>query len=115
MKSSLWVVVVVVAAIVGFLTGYSVSSSTGTRAIAGGQPKEESSHPVAAEHSPAAVGGYGANTPASPATGYGDVAKAEKPATPSTTGDGSGAAPARPKTAPVRRAPQKPASPIAGY
>jgi hypothetical protein len=34
MKTSLWIVVVLVAGIVGFLLGYSTSSSTGARAAA---------------------------------------------------------------------------------
>jgi len=57
-KSSLWIVIVVVATWIGFLFGYAVSShSGGAKQVAGGAPAAES----------AGAGGYGA--PA--AGGYG--------------------------------------------
>lgn len=51
-KSSLWIVIVVAAAWIGFLMGYAVSSHTGgAKPVAG----------AAAEHAPvsAGAGGYG--------------------------------------------------------
>lgn len=98
MKTSLWVVVVVVVGIVGFLLGYSYSSYSGVRAVnmiqaTGGEAKEETQ---AGGHEPAA--GYGA-----PA----QQAAAEKGGSP-----GYGA-PAAPSTPPPRRA--KPAAVTAGY
>ncbi len=57
MKNSLWVVVVVVVGIVGFLLGYSFSSYTGVKAINQVQAAEGEAKEVA--HQPAAAG-YGA-------------------------------------------------------
>jgi len=54
-KTSLWIILIVTATWIGFLTGYAVSSQTG-----GAKP--------AADGAPASAGGYGA--PAS-AGGYG--------------------------------------------
>jgi hypothetical protein len=67
MKSSLWIVIVLVTGIVGFLVGYSVSSSTATPHAAQGK---------GAAHAPAAgAPGYGGA--AEPAPGYGAPAKKE--------------------------------------
>jgi hypothetical protein len=60
MKSSLWIVIVLVTGIVGFLVGYSVSSSTGTPHAAaaekGAKPAESAPGYGGAEAAP----GYGA-------------------------------------------------------
>jgi hypothetical protein len=59
MKSSLWIVIVLVTGIVGFLVGYSVSSSTGpAHAVAGkgAKPAETAPGYGGAEAAP----GYGA-------------------------------------------------------
>jgi len=57
-KSSLWIVVVVVAAWIGFMLGYTLSANTGTKPAQAGMPA-------------AASGGYGggAATAAKPAAG----------------------------------------------
>jgi hypothetical protein len=67
MKSSLWIVIVLVTGIVGFLVGYSVSSSTGTPHAAAGKGGGH-----AAEGAP----GYGSQPAAAP--GYGAAPAAAK-------------------------------------
>ena len=56
-KSSLWIVVVVVAAWIGFLLGYAVASHTGAKTAAGGTPAAESA--AAGGDGRASAGGYG--------------------------------------------------------
>lgn len=58
MKTSLWIVIVLVSWIVGFLMGYSVSSYTGKRNIGEAQVKEQKAGSQPAE----AAGGYGADS-----------------------------------------------------
>jgi len=98
MKTSLWIVVVVVSGIVGFLTGYSISSSTGTRSIEKAQAAQEEKvaphPPEAPSGSGSPAGGYAASEPASP------VAAPGAPA-PGKTAD--------PKKASAVRSPKKPA------
>ena len=48
MKSSLWIVVVVVAGLVGFLMGYSVSASTGSRSAEAVRAAQERGQAAAA-------------------------------------------------------------------
>ena len=78
MKSSLWMVIALVSGVVGFLTGYSVSSYTGLR---GGQDAAGREERVQQERGGGdahdAAGGYGstaprvpAGKPAGPAAGY---------------------------------------------
>lgn len=76
MKSSLWIVIVLVTGIVGFLVGYSVSSSTGI-APAGGKDAAHAATPA----------------PAAPAAGYG--AQPAAPAKPASPGYGAEPAPAK--------------------
>jgi len=64
-KSSLWIVVVVVAAWIGFMLGYTLSANTGTKPAQAGMPA-------------AASGGYGG----------GQAATAAKPAKPAAGGYG---------------------------
>jgi hypothetical protein len=75
MKSSLWIVIVLVTGIVGFLVGYSVSSSTGTPAR--GKDAAHTATPA----------------PAAPAAGYG--AEPAAPAKPASPGYGAEPAPAK--------------------
>jgi hypothetical protein len=70
MKTSLWIVIAVVAANVGFLVGYSVSSYTGFRKL-----DEQAAHAPGA-----AAPSYGAPAPAAAAPAYGAPAKAAAPA-----------------------------------
>lgn len=79
MKSGLWVVIVLVTGIVGFLVGYSVSAYTGTRKLAEAQASEGPAHPAApAKQAAAPASGYGGTAPQPAAAGgYGG---AEKPA-----------------------------------
>ncbi len=111
MKHSLWVVVVVVVGIVGFLLGYSYSSFTGVRettAIDTGGGKEETA--VAHPGAPGPAAGYGAQEPTAPQAaspgGQAGQAAETKPASP----DQPSASP----SAPPRRRP-KPAAATAGY
>lgn len=108
MKSSLWTVIVVVAGIVGFLVGYTVSAYTGVRPIESAQAAEHGSAKDAAK--PAETAGYGAEKAApKAAAGYGEAAPAKQAA------GGYGEAPA-PKAAPAPAAKkEKPATPAAGY
>ena len=64
MKSSLWVVIVVVAVFVGFLVGYSVSSYTGYKKV--GAPAQGAPASGGAP-SPGEAPGYGAPAGGSPA------------------------------------------------
>jgi len=76
MKSGLWVVIVVVTGMVGFLVGYSVSSHTGARRI--GEPQASvPAKPAGHAAAPASGYGGGAQQPAA-AAGYGG--STEKPA-----------------------------------
>ncbi len=68
MKNSLWVIIVIVAAFLGFLIGYSVSSYTGYKRVGMGAGAP-------------AAGGYGAPGGTPSAGGYG--APAGVPAAPS--------------------------------
>lgn len=84
MKTSLWSVIVVVAAIVGFLVGYTVSSYGGARKAGEAQAGHGAE---AARPATAPAGGYAAEKQAAPkppaAGGYGEqAATAKKPATP---------------------------------
>lgn len=74
MKTSLWVVVVLVSGIVGFLVGYSTSSYTGMQKIAGAEAGKVEKVAAPSE----APAGYGAPPPghAAPSPAYG----AQKPA-----------------------------------
>jgi hypothetical protein len=79
MKSSLWIVIVLVTGIVGFLVGYSVSSSTGAALVKVKEiaPKEHAAgyaaEPAAAKGAPAptAAPGYGAQPAATKAVSTG--------------------------------------------
>lgn len=73
-KTSLWIVVVVVAAWISFMLGYSLSASTGAKPAQAGAPA-------------VASGGYGGSVKPA-AGGYGGGAK------PATGGYGGGAKPA---------------------
>jgi hypothetical protein len=64
-KTSLWIVVVVAAAWIGFLMGYAVSSHTGGKQVVAGKPAGAGAD--AGGYGAADAGGYGA--PA--AGGYG--------------------------------------------
>ena len=72
-KSSLWIVVVVVAAWIGFMLGYSMSVHTGAKPAQAGAPAAASGGYGGAK--PAASGGYGGGNPATGAKpaagGYG--------------------------------------------
>lgn len=71
MKTSLWVVVVLVTGIVGFLIGYSVSAYTGTRSIAGGGAEQAGApHSQQPAGHAAEAGGYGGG-PTVPTTASG--------------------------------------------
>lgn len=50
-KTSLWIIVVIAAAWIGFLLGYAMSAHTGAKTLAGETP--------AAESTGASAGGYG--------------------------------------------------------
>ncbi len=106
MKTNLWIVIVMVSGIVGFLVGYSVSSYTGTRKIQNAQVKEAEGGVSAQRSKPDTAkptsGGYGAqaDTAKPTAGGYG----AATPAAPKPAAGGYGApAPASPKTDPPAR------------
>ncbi len=78
MKNSLWIVIVIVVGIVGFLMGYSVSAYTGFKHVGQGQAAAAETTAAPAEHGsqhPAAAGGYGAQPAAAKAEsgGYGAV------------------------------------------
>jgi len=102
MKTSLWIVVVAVSGIVGFLVGYSVSSSTGTRSVEKAQAYEEEKvapHPrEAPKEAPSG--------PASPAGGYATGEAASPMAAPGGPPPGRTAVP---KKASAVRSPKKPA------
>ena len=72
-KTSLWIVVVVVAAWIGFMLGYSMSVHTGAKPAQAGTPAAASGGSGGA--TPAASGGYGGGNPATGAKpaagGYG--------------------------------------------
>ncbi len=91
MKSGLWVVIVLVTGIVGFLVGYSVSAYTGTRKLAEAQASEGPAHPAAPAKQAAA--------PAAPASGYGGTAPQ-----PAAAGGYGGAEKPAPKPPPVKPA-----------
>jgi len=76
MKNSLWVIIVIVAAFLGFLIGYSVSSYTGYKKVGMG-----AGAPAAGGYGAPAGGGYGAPGGAPAAGGYG--APGGAPAAPS--------------------------------
>lgn len=95
MKTGLWVVIVLVTGIVGFLVGYSVSAYTGVRVIApaqaAGKPAEPVAKPAGHAEAPAPTsGGYGggAQQPAQPAAaaGQGGAKPAAAPAKPKAAG-----------------------------
>jgi len=129
MNNSLWAIIALVSAIVGFLMGYSVSSYTGTRTAAEYAPSAAS---VAGE--PAVVAGSATDAAAHPA-GYGAPEAPKKAATSETGGYGGpggekpkesaggyGAPEPRRKALPKPSAPRapakpapKPAVPAAGY
>ncbi len=77
MKTSLWVVIVLVTGIVGFLVGYSTSSYTGIRNVAGAEAGKAKVEQVAAPSQ--APAGYGAQAPAGHGS-QGPASGAEKPA-----------------------------------
>lgn len=72
-KTSLWIVVVVTAAWIGFMLGYSMSAHTGAKPAVAGAPAAASGGYGGAQ--PAASGGYGGAQPAASgkpaAGGYG--------------------------------------------
>lgn len=110
MKPSLWIVIVVVTGIVGFLVGYSVSAYTGDKQAAELQAMQgKGARPAApAPHGEAAPAGYGAAAPAPAApAGYGAPAAPGAPA-------GYGAAVPAAATAPPK-AQKAPQAPAAGY
>jgi hypothetical protein len=74
MKSSLWIVIVLVTGIVGFLVGYSVSSSTGGMPV---KAKEAAHKEQAAGYAAEPAAAKGAAAPA-PAAGYGAQPAAAK-------------------------------------
>jgi hypothetical protein len=96
MKTSLWVVVVMVSTLVGFLMGYSVSSYTGMRSLqkveeerlaAGARAAERAAAPAPAPVAPAP------GTPEKPAAAAPAPAiSPAKPAAPKAEGGGYGAA-----------------------
>jgi hypothetical protein len=108
MKTSLWMIIALVSGIVGFLTGYSVSSYTGTRSVA----ETPAAHDAPQAAAPAAVGPAATAAPAAAPVQKEDAA-------------GYGAAPERPReAAPAPRAAapasspaaaSKPAAAAAGY
>jgi len=102
MRTSLWIVVVVVSGIVGFLTGYSISSSTGTRGIEKAQAVEQEK---VAPHPPEAPVGAG-----SPAGGYAASEPESPAAAPAAPPPGKTAGP---KKASAVRSPKAPAAPRA--
>jgi hypothetical protein len=73
-KTSLWIVVVVAAAWIGFMLGYSMSAHTGAKSAQAGAPAAASGG-YGASARPAASGGYGGTRPAASgkpaAGGYG--------------------------------------------
>ncbi|GAB4419414.1 MAG: hypothetical protein OHK0032_15300 [Thermodesulfovibrionales bacterium] len=77
MKNSLWVIIVIVAAFLGFLIGYSVSSYTGYKSVGMG-----AGAPAAGGYGAPTAGGYGSPAGAPAAGGYGAPAPAA-PAAPS--------------------------------
>jgi len=106
MKTSLWIVIVIVSGLVGFLMGYSVSSYTGFHTAAKAPGKEVKAADQPSETSAgygSDSGGYAVEKPASPkasprgpavekSAGYGSDSggySAEKPATPKATRRGS--------------------------
>ncbi|MFH1603661.1 MAG: hypothetical protein ABIH03_07120 [Pseudomonadota bacterium] len=75
-KTSLWIVVAVTAAWIGFMLGYSMSAHTGAKATVAGAPAVESGSVGGSANTPAA-GGYGGGAKAPAAGGgYGGGAKA---------------------------------------
>jgi hypothetical protein len=72
-KTSLWIVVVVVAGWIGFMLGYSMSAHTGAKPAQSGTPAAAGGGYGGAK--PAASGGYGGGNPATGAKpaagGYG--------------------------------------------
>jgi hypothetical protein len=88
MRTSLWIVIALVTGIVGFLTGYSVSSYSGIQSIEATQAREDRERQLRGRPSDTAPGygteaaGYGAAEPASPTTaGSGSAVKATTPVT----------------------------------
>jgi hypothetical protein len=119
MKTSLWIVVVVVSGMVGFLTGYSASSSKSPRSIERAQAVEEEK---VAPHPPetpggqgAPEGGHAAGEPASPVTPPGSPPP-EKTAVPKKAAAArSPKKPAGAKAASAGPSQDRPASPAGGY
>jgi hypothetical protein len=81
MKTGLWVVIVLVTGIVGFLVGYSVSSYTGVRKL-GAPHAAETAKAAPAHAAPAATAGYGGAAPAPASAGYGGAPAAAPAAKP---------------------------------
>jgi hypothetical protein len=90
MKSGLWVVIVLVTGIVGFLFGYSVSAYTGVRKLSEAQASESPAHAAPSKQAAA---------PAAPASGYGGTAPQ-----PAAAGGYGGAEKPAPKPPPVKPA-----------
>jgi hypothetical protein len=101
MKTNLWIVIVVVSGMVGFLMGYSISSFTGVRHLQSAQAKED-----ARQEKP---GGAAPASPAPAAAAYG----AQKPVSPPAEAGGYGMKPASVKTEAGGYGAQKPAGPKA--
>jgi hypothetical protein len=80
MKTGLWVVIVLVTGIVGFLVGYSVSSFTGVRKLGATQHAAETAKAAPAHAAPAASAGYGGAAPAAAPASAGYGAPAPTPA-----------------------------------
>jgi hypothetical protein len=108
MKTSLWIVVVLLAGIVGFLVGYSVSSRTGTRSLQKVEAAGEkaAAQPPQAPATPAPLAGAVAEKSAAPSAAYGS-ASPQKPAAPAAAyGSASPQKPA-PAAPPAAPAPKK--------
>jgi hypothetical protein len=114
MKTSLWMVVVLVSAIVGFLVGYSVSSHTGTRGLEQIEVAEEKAAPRPAPAAPAMQAGAATEKPAAAAAGPAG-ASAARPAAPAAASAASAEKPAAPKKTAPRRAPEKRGGTTGGY
>jgi hypothetical protein len=104
MKTSLWMIIALVSGIVGFLTGYSVSSYTGTRSVA----ETPAAHDAPQAAAPAAEGPAATAAPVQKeeAAGYGAAPQRPREAAPAPRAAAPASSPA---------AASKPAAAAAGY
>jgi hypothetical protein len=84
MKTSLWVIIVLVTGIVGFLMGYSISATTGVRGLQAahaGPPSAQKAAGAPGASAPPGEGpaGYGSPQPAAEAPAYGAPQAAPAP------------------------------------